>query len=73
MVWHLPPSTCVHLTHDTWKMESKCEESEMKFPLFGIKTRNNLGEKKEFCEGRKGKEKKGEKIKEMRKKKRKRK
>ena len=61
------------MTHDTWKMESKCEESERKFPLFGIKPRNSLGEKKEFGGGRKGKEKKGEKRKEIRKLKKRRK
>ena len=70
VVWYLPPSACVHVTHGTWKMESKCEESEKKFPLFG----SNQGEKKEFSGGRKGKEKKEEKKrKEMRKRKEKRK
>ena len=54
VVWHLLPSVCVHVTHDTWKIKSKCEESERKFPLFG----SNQGEKKKFGGGRKGKEKK---------------
>ena len=71
MVWNLPPSACVHVTHGTRKIESKCEESERKFPLFGIKPRNSLREKKEFGRGRKGKEKKGEKIKRKGKKERK--
>ena len=52
VVWHLPPSACVHVTHGTWKMESKYEENERKFPLFG----SNQGDKKEFSGGRKGKE-----------------
>ena len=69
VVWHLPPSACVHVTHGTWKMKSKCEESESKFPLFG----SNQGEKKEFGGGRKGKEKKREKKKERRKRKERRK
>ena len=30
VVWHLPPSVCVHVTHGTWKIESKFEESERK-------------------------------------------
>ena len=67
LVWHLPPSACVHVTHGTWKMVSKCQESERKCPLFGIKPRNSLLEKREFGGGRKGKEKKGEKKKEGRK------
>ena len=71
VVWLLPPSAYVHVTHDTWKMESKCEESGRKFPLFRIKRRNRLWEKKEFHGGRKGKEKKREKKKGKEKKKRK--
>ena len=27
VMWHLPPSACVHVTHGTWKMESQCKES----------------------------------------------
>ena len=37
VVWHFPLSACVHVTNGTWKMESKCEESERKFPLLGMK------------------------------------
>ena len=64
VVWHLPPSTCVHVTHGTWNMD---HESEMKFHLAWIKPRNSFGEKKEFGGGKekkrnekkkKGKEKK---------------
>ena len=33
-VWHLPPSACVYVTHDTWRMKSKCEESEKLFSLW---------------------------------------
>ena len=86
VVWHLPPSACVHVTHGTWRMKSKCEESERKFPLCGIKPRKRLWEKKNNSmeerkgkEGQKGKEKKRNEKKrkerrkreEMRKKKRK--
>ena len=35
VVWNFLLSACVHVTHGTWKIESKCEESERKFPLFG--------------------------------------
>ena len=51
VVWNLPPSACVHVTHGTWKMESKCEESERKFPLVG-------SNKKKTILWKKGKEKK---------------
>ena len=70
MVWHLPPSACIHVTHVTWRMKSKCEESEMKFLRCGIKPRKRLWEKKNnSVEERKGKdrrkkERKGEKRKE---------
>ena len=76
VVWHLPPSACVHVTHGTWRMKSKCEQSERKFPLCGIKPRkrlwekkNNLMEERKGKEGQKGKEKKRneKKRKEMRK------
>ena len=51
-MWRFPPSACVHMTHDTWKIESKCEESERKFPLVeSNKKKKRKGEK----------EKKGEK------------
>ena len=49
VVWHLPPSTCVHVTHGTWNMD---HESERKFHLAWIKPRNSLGEKKEFGGGK---------------------
>ena len=58
LVWHLPPSACVHVTHGTWNMD---HESERKFPLTWIKPMNRLREKKEFDGGRKGKKNKGEK------------
>ena len=45
-VWHLPPSACVHVTQGTWRMKSKCDESERKFPLCGIKPRKIFWEKK---------------------------
>ena len=72
VVWHFPPSACVHVTYGTWRMKSKCEESERKFPLCGIKPRKRLWEKKNnLVEERKGKEgekeKKEKKRKEMRK------
>ena len=77
VVWHLLPSACVYVTHGTWRMKSKCEESERKFPLFGIKPRKRLREKRNNSVGeRKGKEGENEKkkrkerrkkIKEMRK------
>ena len=72
VVWHFPPSACVHVTHGIWSMD---HESERKFPLTWIKPRNILGEKKEFGVGKekKRKEKKRKeriKIKERRKKKR---
>ena len=68
VVWHLPPSACVHVTHDTWRMKSKCEESERKFPLCGIKPRRRLwGKKNNSVEERKGKE--GEKEKKEKKRK----
>ena len=57
VVWHFPPSACVHVTYGTWKMESKCEESERKFPLVG----SNKKKKNNSVEERKGKEKKGKK------------
>ena len=65
VVWHFPPSACVHVTHGTWNMDHGSERN-MKvrnFPLTWIKPRNSLGEKKEFSGGRKGKEKKGERKK----------
>ena len=37
VVWHFPPSACVHITHGTWRMKSKYEESERKFLLFRVK------------------------------------
>ena len=63
MVWHFPPSACVHVTDGTWNMD---HESERKFPLTWIKSRNNLGEKKEFGRGKekKRKEKKKERKRE---------
>ena len=57
VVWHFPPSACVHVTHGTWNMD---HESERKFPLTWIKPRNSLGEKKRI-RWREGKEKKGKK------------
>ena len=61
----MPPSACVHVTYDTRRMKSKCEESEMKFPLCGIKPRKRLWEKKnnlvEERRGKKGEKKKKEK------------
>ena len=57
VVWHFPPSACVHVTHGTWRIKSKCEESEMKFPLCGIKPRKRIWEKNNNAvEERKGKE-----------------
>ena len=70
MVWHLPPIACVHVTHDTWKMESKCEKSEKKFPLVGSKKKISGRKERKRKEMRKRKkerkaekEKKGEKVK----------
>ena len=60
VVWHLPPSACVHVTHGTWNMN---HESERKFPLTWIKPRNSLGEKKEFGGGKEKKIKKKKKRK----------
>ena len=76
VVWHLPPSACVYVTHGTWRMESKCKASERKFPFCGIKPRKRLWEKKNnSVEERKGnegeKEKKEKKGKEKKEKKRK--
>ena len=51
MVWHLPPAACVHVTHATWKIESKYEESERMFPLV-------VSNKKRTIQWKKGKEKK---------------
>ena len=45
-VVHFPPSACVHVTHGIWRMKSKCEESERKFILCGMKPRKRLWEKK---------------------------
>ena len=62
VVRHLLHSAYVHVTHDTWEMKSKCEKSERKFPLCGIKSRKRLWEKKNnSVEEKKGKE--GEKEK----------
>ena len=74
VVSHLPPSACVHVTHGTWRMNSKCEESERKFPLCGIKPRKRLWEKKNnSVEERKGKEGENEKKEKKRKERRKKK
>ena len=39
VVWHLPSSACVHVTHGTWEMEHVKDTwqigSERKFPLVG--------------------------------------
>ena len=82
VVWHFPPSACVHVTHGTWNMDHGSERNRKvrRFPLTWIKPRNSLGEKKELGGGkekkgnegkkkeRKGeKEKKGEKRKQMKK------
>ena len=65
MVWHLPPSACVHVTHGTWKIESKCEESERKFPLVGSNKKKTIqwkeGKENKRKEKKKGKEKKEKK------------
>ena len=76
MVLYFPPSVCVHVTHGTWKMESKCEESERKFPFLGSNQGIDDGRRKNSVEGgkekkRKEKKKRNEEKKEMRKKKRK--
>ena len=74
VVWNFPPSACVHVTHGTWKMESKCEESERKFPLVGSKKKKKQfgGRKERKKKGMKGeKERKEEKEKKGEKKKRK--
>ena len=65
VVWHLPPSACVHVTHGTWNMNHGSERNRKvrNFSLTWIKPRNSLGEKKEFNGVRKGKEKKGERKK----------
>ena len=80
MVWHFPPSACVHMTHDTWKMESKCEESERKFAFFffflGSNQGIDYGKRKNSMEGgkeKKRKEKKKKKGKEKKKRKEERK
>ena len=64
MVWHLPPSACVHVTHGTWKMESKCEESE-EVSTFWIKPRRE--ERIRWREERKRKEMRRKKGKEKKK------
>ena len=71
VVWHLPPRACVHVTHGTWRMKSKCEESEEVSSLWDQpkkrlweKKNNSMEERK-----RKRKEKKVERRKERRKRK----
>ena len=70
VVWHFPPSACVHVTHGTWNMD---HESERKFPLTWIKPRNSLREKKEFGGGKEKKTKEKKKRNERRKRKERRK
>ena len=66
VVWHLPPSACVHITHGTWRMKSKYEESERKFPLVRVKKKKQFGgrKKRKRRKGEKGKENKRKKTKE---------
>ena len=67
MVWHFPPSACVHVTHGPWKMESKCEEVSSCW----IKKKNNSVEERKGKEKKREKERKGGKEKKGEKKKRK--
>ena len=66
VVCHLPPNACVHVTYESWKIESKCEESEMKFPLVESKKtiRWKKGKEKKIKEKNKRNEKKKEERKE---------
>ena len=63
---HVPPSACVHVTHGTWKIKSKCEESE-KVSSFWDQTKerrkNSVEGGKETKRKKKNKERKGEKEK----------
>ena len=73
MVLNFPLSACVHVTYGTWKMESKCEESE-EVSSYYIKQKKTIWwkkgkEKKKEMKGEK--ERKGEKEKKGEKKKRK--
>ena len=56
VVWHLLPSACVHVTHDTWNMDHESERNRKVRGSFLSLESNSLGEKKEF--GGVGKEKK---------------
>ena len=61
MVWYFPPSAHVHVTHGTWKMESKCEKSERKFPIVGSNKKKTIRWKEGQEKKRKEKKKRNEK------------
>ena len=73
VVWHFPPGACVHVTYGTWRMKSKCEESEEVSSLWDQTKEDIMGEEKQFGgkkkrkrrrKGEKGKEKKRKEKKE---------